>query len=244
MAVAWAVVAPLVSLFYKPGLTASVQTQLSRAEATQEILRYIESEKWKNLLDKVSNGMFWFSSCELWKDAEQWLQRFKEGDIPPEERACWQTMIAVGQGNYALAPNLERLLPQIKWDSARKLTAVAYAKLGRGEDALRVIQAAEKLRPKKQSHWQGDVYAALSQWEMALSCYEHANRSAETLHGMAACLTRLGEHREARALYRQAIQLSLYIRPDYLRELAVCCQRLGDERLGREAERLALEHED
>jgi len=77
----------------------------------------------------------------------------------------------------------------------------------------------------------GDVYFADRQYTLALLWYEaaaqHRMQRADALRAAGRTLIALGDYRESRIVYEQAIRLSKFVRPEDLLQLAECLRKTG-----------------
>ena len=120
--------------------------------------------------------------------------------------------------------------------------AVAYGKLGEMERAQEFAEKAVEARlPYAQVararvlEAQGDLTGALDQAE-ACSLPDPGGRFA---YAIARLLGGLGEHGEAKAVWRRALRHRPFLDAEYLERFADCCQRTGDTASAERARRLA-----
>ncbi|MCW3051965.1 MAG: domain protein putative component of TonB system [Chthonomonadales bacterium] len=125
--------------------------------------------------------------------------------------------------------------------------AVAYARLGHWDTALRIAEGALREKQSGAEIAVGHVYFEDKEYELALQFYEdaarHKSERAAAMRGIGKTLICLGDYPEACAAYEAAIRLTPFVRPDDLLQLAKCLRHLQQERAAVEMEILAHEKE-
>ncbi len=181
---------------------------------------------------------------EMWDEAGRELHHLhRSGEITETEECAFRARIALGRERYDEVIDLAEASAEQPED-LKLLLALAYATQGRREEALRTLNAAGRPKGHDAKRPRGDVYAALGDYETAMSYYEQNfafYRNYHTLSAMGTVLMALGEYKEARSLFRNAVLNTPYRRAKDLRMLAQCCRAFGDERCAQEAEQLIEE---
>ncbi|HLJ54861.1 MAG TPA: tetratricopeptide repeat protein [Chthonomonadaceae bacterium] len=180
--------------------------------------------------------------AEQWDDALVELRRQGFARSVREQETAWRAKIYVGMGRYAEVLKLADEARRRSCD-IRPYLAIAHARLGHREQALRI--GSEALRgkaPDAQISF-GHVCRACDRYEEALRWFEAAARNRK-YRASAQCaigdtLAALGDYREAAAAYEQAIRLTPFARPEDLRALSDCYAKTHWESAARELAQLA-----
>ena len=190
-----------------------------------------------------SNGMLKnFNDLKMQEAAEGEFQRLQQTNaLRDKEKTLWEIRLTTGAGQYDKALRIAKQNSPETSEAIQLLMARIYGLQG-NRDA--VLQMASKIRPRwhDSSLDLAEAYTALGDYETALAYYERASRMGKNyriLSGMAAALLALKQYKDAAALYREAIRVTLYLATDDLNHLARCCRESGREGAAQEAERLA-----
>ena len=160
--------------------------------------------------------------------------------------AIWKAKIYLGMERYeeVLDLGVEARRENL---SIEPYLAVAYARLGHWDTALRVAETALLAKQSGAEMALGHVYFEDREYELALQSYEaaarHRSERAVALRAIGKTLICLGDYPEARAAYEQTIRLTPFVRPEDLLQLAKCLYQMQQERTAAELEVLANEKE-
>lgn len=182
--------------------------------------------------------------AEQWDDALIELKRQSYARSVRQQQAAWRAKIYIGMERYE---EVLKLVEEARRDSCDigPYLAIAHARLGRTEKALRIAQEAVRVKRRGAEMALGEVYFAREDYDQALRWYEAAAQvrlqrpSAQRAIGRA--LVALEDYGEARVAYEQAIRLTPFVRPEDLRRLADCLRATHRERTADEIEQLADE---
>ncbi len=180
----------------------------------------------------------------MWEDALLELKRQSYSQVIRRNALAWKAKILIGMERYreVLAMKDEARHSECNIDS---FLAVAYARLGDNDKALRM--ASNSLRSKQPGAKMalGHVYLATQDYDRALIWFEAAARNrqkrAVAMRAAGLVLIALGDYREARNAFEQAIRCSHFARYEDLIHLAECCRQCHKESLAAEIQQLAEE---
>ncbi len=182
--------------------------------------------------------------AELWDEALVELKRQSYSPAVKKQETIWLARIYLGLEQYDRVLELADRARQDACD-IRPSLAVAYARTGQQEQALRLAQEAVRVGRPGAEFALGQVYYEAGDYERALRWYERAARSLlarnEAMPAMGKTLMALGDYREARAVYAQVVRLRPFVRVEDLLQLAECLRHLGRNRQAAVMEQLAHE---
>jgi tetratricopeptide (TPR) repeat protein len=181
----------------------------------------------------------------MWEEARAELERLRAANkLWPGEEASVRARIYLGEGRYEDVIKLARSFDSEHYSLEVPL-ALAHAKMGAHDTALRLAGEAVRQRLPGAEHAMGDVLAEKGDLDGALIWYERAGQQiadrAGALRAMGRTLMAMGDYREARSAYEQTIRWSGVLRIDDLHRLSECLRRLGRERAAQDVERQAQE---
>lgn len=181
--------------------------------------------------------------AELWEEALIELKRQSYAQAVHKQAPAWRAQIYLGMERYqeVLALQKEAVRADCPIDS---YLAVAYARLGNMQSARRIAEEALRLKQSGAKIAMGDVYFAEKQYDAALIWYEaaaqHRTQRVAAQRAIGRALIALGDYREARVMYEQAIRKTAFVLPEDLLQLARCLQGT-DPQYAAELEILASE---
>ncbi len=182
--------------------------------------------------------------AEQWEEALIELKRQSYAPSVRQQHAAWRAKIYIGMERYT---EVLKLVGETRSSSCdiRPYLAVAHARLGHAEQALRIAQEAHRVKRQGADVALGHVYFARKEYDEALRWYEAAalnrRQRASAQRAIGRTLVALGDYGEAQIAYEQAIRLTPFVRPEDLRQLAECLRKTDRERAADEIEQLADE---
>ena len=183
-------------------------------------------------------------------EAEQWegaLVELKRQSYVPFVRrnaTAWKAQIFIGMERYrdVLAMKEEARRSACNIDP---FLAVANARLGNIDKALRAASDALRSKQPDAKMALGHVYFAAQDFDRALVWFEAAAQNriqrAGAMRAAGVTLIALGDYREARKAFEQAIRSGPFARREDLIHLAECCRQCHQEGFAAEIEQLAEE---
>lgn len=182
--------------------------------------------------------------AEQWEDALVELKRQSYVQSIRQNAPAWKAQIFIGMERYrdVLAMKVVARRDGCNIDS---FVAIAYARLGNIDKALRTASDALHSNQPGAKMALGHVYFAAQNFDRALLGYEAAaqNRAQRpgAMRAAGLALIALGDYREARNAFEQAIRSGPFARCEDLIHLAECCRHCHQEDYAVEIEELAEE---
>jgi tetratricopeptide (TPR) repeat protein len=164
----------------------------------------------------------------MWEAARRKLKNMRRsGRIPAEHLDAYRAQILLGLGRY------EKVVELGVQDIS---LALAHARLGSYEKALRIAREAVRQKRPGAELALGEIHSQMGDLDEALRCYESGVQRLRCggsldrlMRGMGRTLAALGDDEEARPVFEQAIRRSRYLHVEDLQQLVECYRRLGDE---------------
>lgn len=182
--------------------------------------------------------------AELWDDALIELNRQNYAPDVKKEEAAWLASIYLGMKRYEEVLDLQQRARADDCDIT-PLLAIAYARLGRLEEARVLAKEARDKHLPGAERAMGHVYFEAGDLERALYWYEEEARgwfdSASAMALAGKTLIALGDYGEAAAAYERALKMARFRDAENIRQLAECYRQTGRQRRAEELEKLAEE---